>query len=373
MFYPRTSPRALRATELAKYFAQQGHEVVSYACIGKYDYCDFETKTGVKVRNIPGRLFSKLESDGTGKYNVLDKVLTKIFANLLEWPDIELAFKMKAILRNENPFDLLISIAVPYPIHWGLAHAKKSLNKLFPKVWISDCGDPYMGNSVGRKKPKYFQKIEKYWAEKTDYITIPIEDARKAYPSFAKDKIKVIPQGFDFKSTPIDNYIKNAVPTFAFAGATYIGYRDPSKFLDYLCSLNFNFKFIVYSPPHSAFDKYIPLLKGKLEVRGYIPRPELIKELSKMDFLVNINNSATIQSPSKLIDYAITGRPILSISSYFTENHSFEDFIKGNYKDATFVNLNKYDINIVGQQFLSLFNNHTCITNNIYDITKNTK
>lgn len=363
VIYPKTSPRAMRATELAKYFAGQGHEVISYACTGKYDYGEFEKQTGVKVRNIPFRHFYKMESDDTGKDNIFDRILKKLFARLLEWPYIELAFKMKRILRREWPFDMLISIAVPYPIHWGIAKAKTKLRDNFPKVWISDCGDPYMGNTTGSKKPEYFRKIENLWAEKTDYITIPIEEARIAYPAFAKDKIRVIPQGFDFSNTPIESYSRNPVPTFAFAGALYAGYRDPTAFLEYLTTLPYDFKFIVYTPHHSFFDKFKPVLKDKLELNNYIPRQDVIKILSKVDFLININNSSSVQSPSKLIDYAITSRPILSISSEFKEKISFERFLAGNYDDATTIDLRQYDINIIGQKFLELYDEHNLRSN----------
>lgn len=355
VFYPRNSPRASRATELAKYFAKEGHDVVAYACTGRYDYHEFESKSGVKVKNIPDRHFSKLESDGSGHENHLDKVLKKLFGRLLEWPGLELAFKMKYILQKESQVDLLITVAIPYPIHWGVAKAKAKLGDIFPKVWISDCGDPYMGNTVGPKKPSYFQKIENFWAETTDYITIPIEEARNAYPAFAKDKIKIIPQGFDFESTPIEHYSKNAIPTFAFAGATYAGYRDPSEFLEYLTALDYKFKFIVYTPPNSIFHKYKPLLKNKLEIRSYVTRSQLIKELSKMDFLININNNSAAQSPSKLIDYAITKRPILSVSSNFKESRQFDSFMKADFSEKEIIDLYQYDIRNIGRQFLDLY------------------
>src|SRR5699024_12169166 len=74
---------------------------------------------------------------------------TTLFRSLLqlfEYPDIELLFKVKKALREESGFDLLISIAVPHPIHWGTAWAWRKENPI-AKTWVADCGDPYMGQT----------------------------------------------------------------------------------------------------------------------------------------------------------------------------------------------------------------------------------
>ena len=51
--FPYISPRSNRATELAKEFVRQGHDVTLYALLGDVDYFDFCENTGVKVsRNM---------------------------------------------------------------------------------------------------------------------------------------------------------------------------------------------------------------------------------------------------------------------------------------------------------------------------------
>ena len=148
--YPAIAPRPFRATELAKYFAQKGHDVFLYAVLGKHDYKQFEEETGVHVCSLGKMRFATLNSNNYARNNIFDKILKRLFGQILEWPDIELAFKVKSALDKLRGFDLLITIAVPYPIHWGAAWARKRMGSDFPKVWISDCGDPYMGNSIGK-------------------------------------------------------------------------------------------------------------------------------------------------------------------------------------------------------------------------------
>lgn len=355
--YPRISPRSMRATELAKFFAAKGHDVSLYGTLEDFDYSSFENKYKLKVKNIGKRLFPTRNDKGEEKTNFITTILKKIFGRILEFPQIELAFLMPKIIKNEPNTDFLISIAIPYPIHWGLAWEKKKRPATFPHVWVSDCGDPYMGNSLV-SHPKYFQRVENFWVEQTDFITIPIDEARSAYSSTAQPKIRIIPQAFNFNETPIDEYKPNKITTFIFAGICYKSYRDPSAFLSYLCSLKQDFKFIVYTKSQELFSTFKPILGNRLVINSYISREELIKKLSKADFLVNFKNSAQVQSPSKLIDYGISKRPIISIGSDFKEVDIFEEFMTRNYTNADIIDISNYDINKVGQQFLDLANCH---------------
>ncbi|MDY4789544.1 MAG: hypothetical protein SO179_03130 [Bacteroidales bacterium] len=258
-------------------------------------------------------------------------------------------------LKQEDNIDYLITIAQPHPIHWG-AEKYITNNKEKIKLWIADCGDPFMGNPFV-KKPLYFKSIEKKWCKACNYISVPIEEAVNAYYPEFKDKIKIIPQGFDFSGVKLVEYRTNDIPTFAYSGIFYKDLRDPTLFLKYLSSLDFDFKFIVYTKSISFFKQYKEILKDKLEIRDYIPRDELLFELSKMDFLINIKNSSGVQQPSKIIDYAITKRPIIELSSEFKEQNVFEEFLKSNYLNRYNVeSIEKYNIENVTNSFLNLYN-----------------
>lgn len=356
VIFPRQSPRANRATELAKFFAKGNHEVYLYAVLGKYDYSKFEEETNVHVKSLGKMHFSTLNSDGHVRANFFDRILKRFFGRLIEWPDIELALKSKSVVKKLTNIDLLITIAIPHPIHWGAAWARKKMGSNFPKVWISDCGDPYMGNSIG-KHPSYFQKIEDFWGKQTDYITIPIEEGRKGYSKKVQDKIRIIPQGFDFSSVKIDKTFKgNNIPHFAYAGAIYPGYRDPTKLLQYLCEKkNIEFVFTIYTRTPNFLQPFKKELGEKLIIKDYIPREQLLWNLSQMDFLINLLNNSSVQAPSKLIDYYLTNRPIIDISSSFNEEKTLDEFLNRNYTNRHVpADISKYDINNVGMKFLKL-------------------
>ncbi len=354
-FFPSYSPRALRATELAIELAKQGHNVTIFAVLGKYNYQEFEKAHQIKVRNLGKMRFATLNSDGWQRRNILDKLLFRLFNRLLEFPDIEFMLKIPRIIRSEKDVDLLISIANPFPIHWGCALSKGLYNDCFPHTWVADCGDPYMFNKF-QKHPFYFKYFEKWFSKKADFITVPSANIVSAYYEESREKIKIIPQGFNFNDTPeSDNYIKNSIPTFAYAGTLYKKNRDPTLFLNYLCTINIDFKFVIYTMDNELILPFLKRLGNKLEIRSYISRDQLLTQLSKMDFLLHIQNLNDYGSPSKLIDYALVKRPILKIASDFLPVKEINEFLAGNYKNQYIIqNLDTYNISSVAQKFLSL-------------------
>lgn len=356
VIYPRIAPRSFRATELAKDLSKKGHRVTLIASLGKYNYTDFEEKYQIEVKNLGVSRFSTKNSDGKIHLPLWKKGVIFFLHKLLDFPDICLCSKVKRAILNEPKFDMLITIAVPHPVHWGAAMIDDK-NKNF-KIWISDCGDPYMGNSFA-KPLFYFKYMEKKWCKKTDYITVPIKEARLSYYKEFKDKIHVIPQGFDFSETQLEKYNKNSIPTFMYTGFFYSKKRDPSEFLKYISNLKVDFRFIVYTSNDSILRPFYSKLKEKLIVKKPVDREKLFAEMSKADFLLNIKNEGVgTQVPSKLIDYHLSRRPILEISSAFNENEEkiFLEFLSGEYEHKKVIyNIEQYDIQNVSNQFLNLF------------------
>lgn len=206
------------------------------------------------------------------------------------------------------------------------------------------------------KKPFFwFASEEKRWCRLVDYITVPTEQSMNGYYPKFRSKIKVIPQGFNLDDVNIAEYEPNPVPTFAYTGRFYPGLRDPYQFLDYLMALKDDFRCIFFVASDLP-QKYTDALGGKLVVKKGWKRKDIIYELSKMDFLLNIPNKGTrVQVPSKLIDYALAKRPVLSIETDFTQQQQLHEFIHGDYSSQMALpNLDMYNIKNVARQFLSL-------------------
>ena len=351
--YPALDPRSHRSTQLALGLADAGHDVTVYALLGNYNYSKYQVNRNINFKNLGKSRLGLKDSDNNSKYTIFNRGMKKLFWKVFMYPDIEMVPMIRQALKKEKNIDILISIAVPYINHFAIA----SLKKTNAKCWISDCGDPFTGNPF-HKFPSYFKYIEKHWSKKTDYIVVPIEEAKKGYLEEFKDKIKVIPQGFNFDDVKLAEYQKNNIPTFAYSGAVYKDLRDPSKFLDYLTSLDIPFKLIVYTVKGSIFERYTSSLKDKIELREYVERNELIYQLSKVDFLINIKNKSGVQQPSKLIDYVSTKRPIINISSDFSdlEKDTLNAFLNEDYSNQMIIdNIERYDIKNVTKEFIKLY------------------
>lgn len=350
--YPVLSPRSQRTTELAKELARQGHDVTIYALLGDLDYSEISNKTNIKFKSLGNSRFGMFDKSEKSNRNIFFRAFKKLFGKYILFPEIELLPMVRRAIKAEGNIDLLITIAVPHVIHYSTAKS----NLINVKRWVADCGDPFMGNTF-HKRPQYFEKFERRWCERCDYITIPIAEGKDGYYSDYHSKIEIIPQGFNFSEAVLSPYIKNEIPIFAYAGVVYKGMRDPSLFLEYLCTLDFDFKFIVYTKSTDFFLKYKDRLGDKLEIRNYVPREQLLLELSKVDFLINIPNKSAVQQPSKLIDYAIMKRPIINITSDFddVEKLTFENFVNGDYSGQYIVkDVEQYNIVNIANEFLGL-------------------
>jgi len=357
-FYPENSPRAFRTTELAKEFARQGHDVVVYFPFKGIDYSDFSQQTKIKLKDLGNLRFKRIKLTEGGLGSFIRRAVRRLLNLLFEYPDIELMYKVAAKLKAENNYDLLVSIAVPFPIHWGVAKARRRKHRI-ADIWVADCGDPYMGDTTDSfGKLFYFKYIEKWFSRKADFITVPFEGARSAYYKEFRDKIRIIPQGFQLGNINLPSFRKEAdYPVFAYAGGFIPGRRDPSSMLKYLSTINKKFKFIIYTSQPGFLMPFKDLLNERLSIRDYVPREELLKILAGMDFLVNFDNNTQTQLPSKLIDYALTGRPVLNITSG-TDLSVLEEFLDGNYSSMMkLADPANYDITVVAEKFLDLINN----------------
>ena len=351
VFYPEQTPRTYRTSELAIQLAKNGHEVKLIVPGGDYDLLEY-----ARLHNIEVEGYKPVNYNN--KYTPIDyvnRIITRVLKQFLAYPHITILKHLYPVLKNQSKdYDLLISIAAPHAIHWTIALLYKNKYCL-AKKWIADCGDPFMLNAMENFKPPfYFKYIEKLWCKCCDNISVPTETSYKGYYPEFKSKIIVIPQAFNFEEIVLADYIPNSLPTFAYSGSFIINKRDPRPFLDYLIQNGYKFKAIFYTKQISLFEKYSNY-GNMIEIRSYLPRPKLLLELSRMDFLLNLENGTYVQTPSKLIDYALTKRPILSVNSQDLNTVIIDEFMNGIYDNQMIINdLQKYNIQRVAKQFTEI-------------------
>ena len=358
-FYPQISPRSFRATELAKEFSSQGHAVTIIAPKRK-GLDEFLRQNLINFIDLGEVTWKVPQIKTTNKLGILFNRATIRFTDLFfAYPFIQLKYSVSKLLKNEIGYDLLISIAVPFPIHWGVASIWNKKQNI-AKVWVADCGDPFMYNRHDTfNKMFYFHYFENKFLRMANYITVPFEEMKLLFNQKYKDKYKVIPQGFNFDSVETESYIQNELPTFAYSGTIVSGHRDPFSLIEFLLEKKINFRFHIFTLQRDQFNRYGDLVGDIIILRDFIPREDLIKELSKMDFLVNVNTDSTngvINAiPTKLIDYRLSGRPILSYEQSKLPTQLINEFIERNYQNS-YVDqaFERYNIKNVAKQFSGL-------------------
>jgi hypothetical protein len=223
---------------------------------------------------------------------------------------------------------------------------------------VADCGDPYCGlENDSFNKLFYFSYIEKWFSRKTDYITIPFEGALPAYYPEFHSKIKIIPQGLSFpEKANTKNRPDNEKITFAYFGNihSYLHYAIP--FLEKLNTIDRDFRFIVYTRDRPLFERVLnkETLK-KCDIRDYVEREVLLKELSMVDFLIYFPYLKNTQKSLKLVDYAYLDNPVLSYRNDEESNQVLNAFINGNSENQVpLEDYTKYKIENVAAQFLDL-------------------
>lgn len=352
-FYPTISPRSFRTTELVKELSKRGNDVTLYMPKDGINRDDLEKEYSFSIQYYK-RPKDKLINSKSKLVYFVERCMVHGFA----YPDVGILKTLKAALKDEkNTYDLLITIAAPHAIHWTIGKMYNSGRRL-AKTWVADCGDPYMlSGTLSVQHPFYFKYFEKLWCRECDYITVPTEGAINGYYPEFKDKIRVIPQAFNFEEIERVQYVKNDVPTFVYSGSIWEGSKDPKPFLDFLSGLTQDFRFYVYTNNIHRLDSYKEILKEKLIISSYIPRLELIKKLSAMDFLVHFEFHTSVQTPSKLIDYSLSGRPILAVNIKKMDKEMIMQFLSGDYSQQYVVeDLSQYDIHNVAQRFIDLSN-----------------
>lgn len=356
-FHPHQSPRSFRANELVKEFIRRGHSVKVIAPY-RPGIESFLTRWGIDFKDLGSLTWKSPHFFIATWFGYrLNRLIARLLELLFEYPWIQLVLMLRVALKSESGYDLLISIAHPYPIHWGVA-LSRSVSNPIATTWIADCGDPYMGReNESFRPPFYFAWIEKWFCRRVDYLSVPTEEAKVGYFPEFRDIIRVIPQGFRFQdyNYPHVSRVDGKV-IFGYGGMFIPGRRDPMEFLSLLRILEskFDFEFHIYtSTPHHV----LPYIDGMMSVKLFpaIDREDVLRRFYEMNFLVNFSNKGKVQTPSKLIDYVILRKPILNVDTGNLDADNVVRFLQGDYSGAYLVeDQDQYRIERVVDKFVRL-------------------
>lgn len=359
-FAPQLHPRAFRATELAIEFAKRGNRVTVTNCwtIIDHDYEQYCRQYGIyKINNLDFFKTTLASSNGISKNkNIFNKTITFLKEYLLAGSVLVRANKMAKLLQIEDDTDLVIALSTPFTCLLGLSGFIERNGKKF--VAIADSGDPFYYSKQYSKAP-WFKRIERNVYKNYDYLTIPTKNAISLYsPLIDIKKIQIIPQGFRMDNLKLYQGEFDGPIRIAYAGVFYRDIRNPEFLFRYLDTCRVDFRLFLYMRNKDLLiDEYLekyPSLRGKIEIKS-LPHDELLYELSRMHFLINIENISNTQMPSKLIDYGMSGRPILSCNSANFSSSTMDEFMAGNYSKRYAVDVKRYDIRRIVDEFIELY------------------
>ena len=365
--YPELTPRAFRTTELARQLARQGHRVTLLLPNRAIFHEHPLREEGLEVIFASGPV-EGAEGSAVSRRNgrlrrfmpeIVQKAVLYFYCHEL-WAKYDPGLCAR-LAELRGPFDAVLSISYPAAVHLAVARAMRRNPALRQAVTIAAFSDPPFRGDVARNVfPGYYLWLKR-WGRLFDWFAVPVEKALPCYtPYMDRSRIRVIPQGFDLDAIPLPDYVPHSEPTFAYAGRFYENIRDPQFFFDFLETVETPFRFDLYI--NHLDDRFADMIRrAQQRVRGCIvlhdplPRERLIGRLAEADFLVNFDNTTSNATPSKLIDYAIARRPILSFNDRTFDAEAFRAALRGDYAgQVRGIDLADYDIRTVAARFLAL-------------------
>jgi glycosyltransferase involved in cell wall biosynthesis len=358
-YYPVLSPRAFRWAAVAEYWANQGHGV-DVLCSRSSTGLKYEVKNDVKIHRVGRKIKKSLKSfffDNTQsvKTKKNTSAQAKSFSinrskalNLIKWaydytwktiywPDSVCLWYFPAVskakqLVSKKDYDCIITVSHPFTGHLVGLNLKESNQNI---RWIVDIGDPFcfldetpVNNNLLYKKLNY--AIEGKVFEYADAVSVTTEPTLDKYAQIFPEnslKIFVIPPLFlPGKNNNTTNQVfpEDDKIRMVFIGSLYKKIRNP-KFLLNLFEmlldtgighrLELHF-FGAIRDCGAVFDNYQALLENKIWLHGRVEKALAIKAMHEADILINIGNDTVYQLPSKVVEYAWTGKPVINIAKH---------------------------------------------------------
>ncbi|GAA3402029.1 hypothetical protein GCM10020370_12320 [Paenibacillus hodogayensis] len=203
--------------------------------------------------------------------------------------------------------------------------------------WIVDIGDPFYFHTMPVNNIRLFGRInfraELNIVELADRIILNTAKIMEKYiQTFGTDADKFTVSPPLLSAPPLfvatRDYRQEGPLKFVFIGTLYSDIRRPDGLLR-LFELLLQEKMLRRPELHfygktdecvASFEPYQPYLNRSLFVHGVISREQVYHVMKDADVLVNIGNKTPELLPSKLVEYASTGKPVLNLISILEDS-----------------------------------------------------
>ncbi|MBI5418501.1 MAG: hypothetical protein HZA60_00265 [Deltaproteobacteria bacterium] len=355
-YAPALHPRAFRWSSIAEYWACKGHrvDVVTVRTPGVPREGE---RNGVQVHRVGGAILERLKhrlgreaaspaspgretlrgGGGAGPASGLASVahwMSDRTWKKVRWPDYAATWYFPAVkaarrLLATGGYDGFLSVSDPFTAHMAGLRLKKDFGTL---RWIADIGDPFCFQDVTPvNNPSLYKRLN-FRAEQNvfslaDTVAVTNRPTFEKYAALfprAASKIRVIPPllSIEDRGPGRDRvFPEDAGIRLVFIGTLYRAVRSPEYLLrlfEGLLKTNLGDRLSLHfvgniNDCREFFLPYAGMLGRKIFLHGMVDRPTVFRAMSEASCLVHIGNATAYQLPSKVVEYAGSGKPVINL------------------------------------------------------------
>jgi glycosyltransferase involved in cell wall biosynthesis len=350
-YAPEDSPNALRWRLVAEHWVTEGYEV-DVVCSFKPGLAQYEEIGGVRVHRVGGRLVERLrrhlrgpavmnmagageDSSRRVRMTISLKWLHDHTWKKVYWPDYACTWYLPATrkvseLLDSGRYEGMVSVSHPFTAHLVALRAKARYLRV---SWTVDMGDPFsfVEDTPANNRRLYGAlnyRIERRVFEVADAVAVTPQAAEKYAGEFPESAEKMRPVPLPLPQVERGEREDRVFPAdgklrLVFIGTLYRSIRRPDFLLRLFAELlqkrpglrpELHF-FGNVEECRESFEPYRELLGSNIFLHGVVNHSEALRAVEESDVVVNIANNTLYQLPSKVMEYAAAGKPVLNIAS----------------------------------------------------------
>lgn len=358
-YYPDSNANTVCADVIMNYVKSKGHNVDFFAVKQKITdetYLKHNGSNVIKVNTFHNEIASKLDkkvshwTELSGFKKLFVRGFAKIkkqFATKTNSVGLDLISEkqvLKTISKVNKHYDAIISFCMPFAFQ---VLSNKLMKKGVAKKWYPIFLDPFVHNKcLSENNIDYRKKVAEKVLKRADKIFfvrgIMQENQRLNYnPEYAKKVVEVSLPNLIERTVQSDSKNKNKKIKMMYAGIMYKDIRNPEKMLDILSCFKNDYEINIYSAGcEDIMLEKQKLFSNNLNLHEKVPYEKCLELLNQSNILLNLGNTITNQTPSKVFEYIGMGKPIINF--YHDENDTSLFYFK-KYPLAFNINVNNYD------------------------------
>lgn len=225
--------------------------------------------------------------------------------------------------REMERFDIILTVGAPFEnVKLGYR-----LKQEYPqKKWILILFDLYTYYPFLSDEEEIRKRLaeETLWYQEADYVVVQPEikeRIRNTPLGVFYDKLqgKPIPSLKEIECNIKKTILQNGKTNIVYTGRFYEDIRNPEYMLRLFqraCELNPSIQVhIAGFGCENLIEKYKAVMKDHLQFYGYLAKDKTDELMRSADILLNVSNAVSTQTPSKILEYIGTCKPIINIYS----------------------------------------------------------